>query len=45
MREAGLPQQQVWRAQLGGIVEATAEAGALSPCVMIVGQVVGLAGR
>ena len=45
VREAGLPQQRVWRAELGGIVEATAGAGALSPCVVVVGQVVGLAGR
>jgi hypothetical protein len=43
IRSAGLPQQAEWLAELGTIVDATKDAGSLSPCVMIVGKVVSLA--
>jgi uroporphyrinogen III methyltransferase/synthase len=42
IREAGLPDQQMWRAQLGSIVQATAGASSLSPCVTVIGQVAAL---
>ena len=39
---AGQPTQRVWRAALGGIVQATAGAGPLSPSVFVVGHVAAL---
>ena len=41
IRWAGSPQQQVWTAQLGNIVEQTAGVS-LSPVVIVIGEVVGL---
>lgn len=41
IRWAGCPQQQVWIASLGNIVEQTAGAS-LSPVVIVIGEVVGL---
>lgn len=45
MRDAGTPQQHVWRSALDGIVPVTAQEGSLSPCVIIVGQVAALAAQ
>ncbi len=42
VRAAGTPQQRVWHSALGGVLAATAGAGALSPCVVIVGRVAAL---
>ena len=41
MWRAGLPDQAIWRATLSMLPNATAGAGKLSPCVIIVGQVAG----
>lgn len=41
IRWAGCPQQQVWTAQLGNIVEQTDKVS-LSPVVIVIGEVVGL---
>ncbi len=41
IRWAGCPQQQVWTAKLGNIVEQTNEVS-LSPVVIVIGEVVGL---
>ena len=40
VRSAGLPDQATWMSQLHSIMEATKDAGSLSPCVTVVGQVV-----
>lgn len=40
VRSAGLPEQATWMAELDTIVEATKDAGSLSPCVTVIGQVV-----
>ena len=39
VRSAGLPDQAIWHATLGTLADATAGAGKLSPCVVIIGQV------
>ena len=39
MRSAGLPDQAIRRATLATLADATAGAGKLSPCVVIIGQV------
>lgn len=39
VRSAGLPDQAMWHATLGTLANATADAGKLSPCVVIIGQV------
>ncbi|KAK9845261.1 hypothetical protein WJX81_001568 [Elliptochloris bilobata] len=39
---AGLPEQRVWRAALDGVVQATADAGPLSPSVVVIGRVAAL---
>lgn len=39
---AGQPTQRVWRAALGGILQATAGQGPLSPSVFVVGRVTAL---
>ena len=43
MRSAGQPEQEVWKGSISTIEQQTQDAGALSPCVLIVGNVVGLA--
>ena len=43
MRAAGQPDQEVWKGSISTIEEQTQDAGSLSPCVLIVGDVVGLA--
>ncbi|KXZ42698.1 hypothetical protein GPECTOR_124g498 [Gonium pectorale] len=40
VRSAGLPEQRVWRSTLGSVVDDTADAGGLSPCVVVIGRVV-----
>ena len=42
IRAAGTPEQRVWHSSLGGVLDATAGAGALSPCVVIIGRVAAL---
>lgn len=42
VRAAGLPEQQVWTGTLSTITQQTRTAKKLSPCVIIVGQVVNL---
>jgi len=39
VRAASMPDQATWHADLGTIVKAIEKAGALSPCVMIIGRV------
>ncbi|GLC46658.1 hypothetical protein PLESTB_001549600 [Pleodorina starrii] len=39
VRDAGLPEQRVWHSRLDTVEADTADAGSLSPCVMIIGRV------
>lgn len=43
VRAAGQPEQEVWMGSIETIVRITEGAGPLSPCVLIVGNVVSLA--
>lgn len=42
MRAAGQPVQEIWKGTVSTIVEQTEGAGPLSPCVLIIGDVVNL---
>ncbi|PNH09589.1 Uroporphyrinogen-III C-methyltransferase [Tetrabaena socialis] len=44
IRSAGLPEQRVWRSSLERVGADTADAGPLSPCVVVVGRVAALGG-
>jgi len=44
VRAAGQPDQQIWKGTVCTIVQQTKGAGQLSPCVLIIGEVVSLAG-
>ncbi|KAG2485056.1 hypothetical protein HYH03_016154 [Edaphochlamys debaryana] len=41
VRSAGLPEQRVWRSSLQAVEADTANAGPLSPCIVIIGRVAG----
>lgn len=40
MRAAGQPEQKIWKGTIDTIVQMTQGAGPLSPCVLIIGNVV-----
>lgn len=42
VRSAGLPEQRVWRSSLAHVAVDTQGQGPLSPCVVVVGEVVSL---
>ena len=44
VRAAGQPDQQIWKGTVSTIVQQTEGSGVLSPCVLIIGEVVRLAG-